>query len=380
MKKLKVCSVFGTRPEAIKMAPVVLEAMSRENCEHHLIVTAQHRSMLDQMLALFGLTPDTDLNVMRERQTLTQVTTRVLEGMEGAFAGTKPDVVLVHGDTTTSFAAALAAYYAQIPVGHVEAGLRTGDKYNPFPEEVNRHLIDGIADIFFAPTPGAREQLLKENVSAERIFVTGNTVIDALLSIAGREAPPDLIPDVPANAPVALVEAHRRENFGEPMRRICFGLRDLAERREDLHIVFSVHLNPNVRETVYEILDGVPRIHLLPPLDYAPFVFLMKRARFILTDSGGIQEEAPSLRTPVLVLRTVTERPEAVAARTAMVIGPDRKKILETSLRLLEDEAFYREMTSAKNPYGDGLAARRTIDALLHHFKITDTPPPDFTP
>lgn len=380
MKKLKVCSVFGTRPEAIKMAPVVLEAMSRENCEHHLIVTAQHRSMLDQMLALFGLTPDTDLNVMRERQTLTQVTTRVLEGMEGAFAGTKPDVVLVHGDTTTSFAAALAAYYAQIPVGHVEAGLRTGDKYNPFPEEVNRHLIDGIADIFFAPTPGASEQLLKENVSAERIFVTGNTVIDALLSIAGREAPPDLIPDVPADAPVALVEAHRRENFGEPMRRICFGLRDLAERREDLHIVFSVHLNPNVRETVYEILDGVPRIHLLPPLDYAPFVFLMKRARFILTDSGGIQEEAPSLRTPVLVLRTVTERPEAVAARTAMVIGPDRKKILETSLRLLEDEAFYTEMTSAKNPYGDGHAARRTVDALLHHFKITDTPPPDFTP
>jgi UDP-N-acetylglucosamine 2-epimerase (non-hydrolysing) len=378
MAKLRVCCVFGTRPEAIKMAPVVLELQRREECESHLIVTGQHREMLDQMLSLFRLSPDADLAVMSERQTLTQVTTRVLEGMEREFAEAKPDVVLVHGDTTTSFAGALAAYYSRIPIGHVEAGLRTGDKYNPFPEEMNRGLIDVLADVLFAPTPAARETLLKENVSSEKIYVTGNTVIDALLEIAGRPAPPDLLPDVPPDAPVVLVEAHRRENFGDPMRQICLGLRDLVESSPGAHIVFSVHMNPNVREPVYEILGGVPRVHLLPPLDYVPFVFLMKRARVILTDSGGIQEEAPSLKTPVLVLRTVTERPEAVAARTALVIGPDRKKIRETAARLISDEVFHAEMTSSRNPYGDGRAAARTVDALLHYFNVGGARPVDF--
>jgi len=380
MPALKVCCVFGTRPEAIKMAPVVLELQRRKECDSHLIVTGQHREMLDQMLSVFGLKPDADLAVMSERQSLTRVTTRVLEGMERVLVESRPDVVLVHGDTTTSFAAALAAYYARIPIGHVEAGLRTGDKYNPFPEEMNRSLTDALADICFAPTPAARDQLLKENVRPEKIYVTGNTVIDALLEIAGREEPAGLLPGAPREAPVVLVEAHRRENFGEPMRNICLALRDLAAAHPDVHVAFPVHMNPNVREPVYEILGDVDRVHLLPPLDYVPFVFMMKRARVILTDSGGIQEEAPSLKTPVLVLRTATERPEAVAAGTAMLVGPDRKKIVETAGRLLTDGDFYARMTSSENPYGDGAAARRTVDALLYHFKAVDVPPSEFVP
>ncbi|MFA6449072.1 MAG: UDP-N-acetylglucosamine 2-epimerase (non-hydrolyzing) [bacterium] len=376
--KLKICSVFGTRPEAIKMAPVVLEAMKRESCEHRLIVTGQHRKMLDQMLELFGLKPDYDLNIMLERQTLTQITTRALEGMAEALADAKPDVLLVHGDTTTSFVGALAGYYAQIPVGHVEAGLRTGERYNPYPEEMNRRLTDAIADIYFAPTVSAREQLLRENIEEHRIFVTGNSVIDALLMVTERPEPDGLIPDVPKDAPVLLVEAHRRENLGEPMSRICLGLKDLVQKHKKLHIVFPVHLNPAVRDTVFGILDGEPRVHLLPPQDYLPFVMLMKRAKIILTDSGGIQEEAPSLKRPVLVLRTVTERPEAVAAGAAILVGPDRELIVETTSRLLTDEAFYAEATSVSNPYGDGLAARRTVDALSYFFKRSSAPPKEF--
>jgi UDP-N-acetylglucosamine 2-epimerase (non-hydrolysing) len=380
MAKLKVCSVFGTRPEAIKMAPVVLELLRRGECEHRLIVTGQHRAMLDQMLALFGLKPDYDLNIMLARQTLTQITTRALEGMMNVLEETRPDVVLVHGDTTTSFVASLAAYYLQIPIGHVEAGLRTGERYNPFPEEMNRRLTDALANIYFAPTRAAKEQLIRENVEPRRIFVTGNTVIDALLMVAGLDEPPDLLPDVPPGADVVLVEAHRRENLGDPMREICRALMDVVRAEPNVRIVFSVHLNPAVRETVFESLYGEPRVHLLPPQDYLPFVMLMKRAKVILTDSGGIQEEAPSLKRPVLVLRTATERPEAIAARTAILLGHDRAKIADTTLRLLRDAAFYKEATSSANPYGDGHAASRTADALLYFFKHSQIPPQEFSP
>ncbi len=378
--KLKVCTVFGTRPEAIKMAPVVLELQKRKDCEHVLIVTGQHRSMLDQMLDLFGLKPDYDLDIMLDRQTLTQVTTRALDGMESVLSEIAPDVVLVHGDTTTSFVGALAAYYEQIPVGHVEAGLRTGEKYNPFPEEINRHMIDVISDIYFTPTRSARDQLQREGVAKDRIFITGNTVIDALLMVADRQEPEGFLEGVPDFTKVVLVEAHRRENLGEPMREICLGLRDIVRARADVQVVFPVHLNPGVREPVYEILGDEPAVHLLEPQGYLPFVMLMKRAYVILTDSGGIQEEAPSLGKPVLVLRTATERPEAVEARTAMLVGPDREGIFENTTRLIDERDFYEEMTASPNPYGDGTAAARTVDSLLYHFGLSGRPPVDFSP
>ncbi|HPI77424.1 MAG TPA: UDP-N-acetylglucosamine 2-epimerase (non-hydrolyzing) [bacterium] len=378
MKKLKVCSVFGTRPEAIKMAPVALELARRPQIDHKIVVTGQHRAMLDQMLSLFGLKPDIDLNIMLDRQTLTQVTTRALEGMERALETISPDIVLVHGDTTTSFVGALASYYARIPVGHVEAGLRTGDRYNPFPEEMNRAMIDSLADILLAPTSGARDTLLAENKPPENIFITGNTVIDALLLAAEMPAPSALPDGVPEDARIILVEAHRRENLGAPMREICLGLRDIAEKRSDVHIVFPAHLNPAVKDVAREILGGLPRAHILPPQDYLPFVSLMKRARLILTDSGGVQEEAPSLKTPVLVLRKVTERPEAVAAGAAAVIGPDREKIFSFASRLLDDEAFYASMTRGSNPYGDGLASRRIADFLLYKFNHAQSRPDEF--
>lgn len=376
-KKLHVCTIFGTRPEAIKMAPVVIELNGRPEIRHTLLVTGQHRDMLDQMLRLFELKPDYDLDIMSARQSLSDVTVKILRGMEKVFDEIKPDIVLVHGDTSTSFVSALAAYYARIPVGHVEAGLRTGDKYNPFPEEMNRHLIDVMADIYFPPTTNSMEQLKLENLKAPA-FVTGNTVIDALLSISRRPAPEGLLSDIPDDADVVMVEAHRRENWGEPMRQICLGLKDLAEAKPGLRIVFPVHMNPVVRDTVYGILSGLPNVSLIEPQDYLPFVFMMKRAKFIITDSGGIQEEAPSLGTPVLVLREKTERPEAVAAGTAIVTGPSRERLLEESLRLLDDHAHYEKMSGAKNPYGDGKASRRIADALLYHFGISSTPPEEF--
>ncbi len=367
--KIKVCSIIGTRPEAIKMAPVVTELSRRPECAHTLVVTGQHRSMLDQMLKMFDLHPDHDLDIMLPRQTLTQITTRTLDRIEKIFESEKPDIVLVHGDTTTSFVCALGAYYSKIPVGHVEAGLRTYDKYNPYPEEMNRCLIDAISDFCFAPTAGSRETLLRENVPEEKIIVTGNTVIDALLLTTAMPEPAGLLADVPPDAKVLLVEAHRRENWGQPMRDICLGIKDVADARDDLHVVFPVHLNPIVKDVASEILSGHPRVHLLAPQDYLPFVFLMKKAHIIMTDSGGIQEEAPSLGKPVLVLRTVTERPEAVAAGTAAVIGPDRAKINEYVNRLLDDSVFYSAMTRASNPYGDGNAARRIADCVIGKFK-----------
>jgi UDP-N-acetylglucosamine 2-epimerase (non-hydrolysing) len=379
MHRIKVCSVFGTRPEAIKMAPVVLELQSRANdFEHVLVVTGQHRAMLDQMLSLFGLTPDHDLDIMQARQTLTHVTTATLTRIEDVFKKVRPDVVLVHGDTSTSFVSGLAAYYQQIPVGHVEAGLRTGDKYNPFPEEMNRRLIDSLADLLFAPTRAAADALIAENADPNAIYITGNTVIDALLTVAEKPGPETLLPEISPHARIILVEAHRRENLGQPMEQICQALLDLAQR-PDVHIVFPVHLNPAVRDTVMPMLQGRERISLLEPCDYLPFVFLMKRAAIILTDSGGIQEEGPSLKSPVLVLRKTTERPEAIEAGTAVLVGPDRDAIVRHAARLLDDPAAYEQMTGAMNPYGDGRAAARIADALLHYFKRLPHRPPDYS-
>jgi UDP-N-acetylglucosamine 2-epimerase (non-hydrolysing) len=396
-RKTVLC-VFGTRPEAIKMAPVVLALRKAEGFQVRVCVTAQHRQMLDQVLALFGIRPDADLNVMRQNQSLTDITAQVLQKMEPVLKGDRPDLVLVHGDTTTSLAASLAAFYQRIPVGHVEAGLRTGDKYYPYPEEINRRLTDSLADYRFAPTPWARENLLLEGIPTERIWVTGNTVIDALLWTVrktrrrSKASTPSALYYPPSairtGRRLILVTAHRRENFGRPLEEICLALRDLVKKFPDVEVLYPVHLNPNVREAVRKTLDGFGtswvsgapavlkrfaggpgrpksgRIVLTEPLDYEPFVALMDASYLILTDSGGIQEEAPSLGKPVLVLRDETERPEAVEAGTVKLVGPHREKIVEEASRLLEDPREYRGMARSVNPYGDGKAAGRIVRAL----------------
>jgi len=360
--------IFGTRPEAIKLAPVIKELEKRPN-EFDLVVavTAQHREMLDQVLRLFDIAPDHDLDIMQAEQSIFGVTSRVLLGLEPLLQQEKPDFVLVQGDTTTVMAAALAAFYLKIPVGHVEAGLRTYDKFQPFPEEINRRLVSHIADWHFAPTPGARDNLLREGISADRIVVTGNTVIDALLATVR----PDYVFDHPLlsqldfrKRKVILATTHRRENWGQPIRDICEAIRSLAGKFPDVEIVYAVHLNPKVQRVVKMELEGVERVHLLGPLDYEPFVQLMSRCYLILTDPGGIQEEAPSLNVPVLVLRNVTERPEGLAAGTLKVVGTDRDVIVRETERLLTDQAEYARMASAPNPYGDGQASQRIADVL----------------
>ncbi len=386
----KILIIFGTRPEAIKMAPVVLRLKEAGNFQVKVAVTAQHRRMLDQVLDLFGISPDHDLNLMTPDQDLFDVILRALAGLKEVLAREGPDLVLVHGDTTTTLAAALAAYFCRIPLGHVEAGLRTRDKYRPYPEELNRHLTGVLADYHFAPTRKARDNLLAEGVPPERIWVTGNTVIDALQLIAARVADRQefwldylrrefgLELD---GRRLLLVTGHRRENFGPGFENICRALRQLAEEYEDLHIVYPVHLNPNVQRAVAEILAdgrdlsgpngcwhtelrGRGRMSLLPPLDYAPFVFLMSRSYLVLTDSGGIQEEAPALGKPVLVMREVTERPEGVWAGVVKLVGPDRTRIVAEVRRLLDDQASYQVMAQAVNPYGDGSAGRRIAEIL----------------
>jgi len=391
MIKKKILLIFGTRPEAIKMAPVALRLQEAGDFTIRIAVTAQHRQMLDQVLEIFGIVPDFDLNLMTPGQDLFEVTAGVLLGLKGVLQQERPDLVLVHGDTTTTLAAALAAYYCQIPVGHVEAGLRTRDKYRPYPEELNRHLTGVITDYHFAPTPWARDNLLAEGVSVHHIWVTGNTVIDALKIIEAQvEADKDIWLRHLAQTyqleldgrRLILVTGHRRENFGKGFENICLALRDLTERYQDIHIVYPVHLNPNVQKPVHEILgssqeghgetgawwhtdiDGGGRISLLPPLDYAPFVFLMSRSYLVLTDSGGIQEEAPALGKPVLVMREVTERPEGVWAGTVKLVGPDRHRILAGVAALLEDQSSYTAMAQAQNPYGDGAAARRIVKII----------------
>lgn len=371
-KKIKVLSIFGTRPEAIKMAPVIKELESHPDCiENRVVVTAQHREMLDQVLRVFSLRPDYDLSVMRPGQDLFDITEAVLRGLKEALAREDPDLVLVQGDTTSTFAGALAAFYCRIPVGHVEAGLRTYEKYAPFPEEINRVLTTHLSDLHFAPTATARDALLREGIAGERIFVTGNPVIDALrlaVKIPFRLGP-GLERPFRENARVILLTTHRRENLGEPLRGVYLALRRLLERFHDLAVVFPVHKNPAVRREVERVLKGVERVYLTEPLDYLPFINVMRRACLVLTDSGGIQEEAPALGKPVLVLRHVTERPEAVAAGTAKLVGTDPERVEAEVSRLLEDDEAYREMAEAVNPYGDGKAAERIVQAILWHFK-----------
>lgn len=366
---IKVMTVFGTRPEAIKMAPVVLELQKHaDRIQTIVAVTAQHRQMLDQVLDLFQITPDYDLDIMSQGQTLYDITTKSLMGLKDVLAKEKPDLVLVHGDTTTTFAGALASYYQQVPVGHVEAGLRTGDIYSPFPEEMNRKLTGAIAAIHFAPTATAKANLLKENVNPSHIYVTGNTVIDALMTtVAGDYDFGDDLKDVDfQNHRVILLTTHRRENLGEPMRHIYKALRRIIEEIPDTEIVFPVHRNPLVRKVVEEELAGVDRIHLIDPMEYEPFANLMSLSSLVLTDSGGIQEEAPALGKPVLVLRNTTERPEAVTAGTVKLIGTGKEDVYAATCRLLNDEKYYRSMAEAVNPYGDGQAAKRIVTYLLH--------------
>ena len=379
---IKVMTVFGTRPEAIKMAPVVLELQKHaDRIQTIVAVTAQHRQMLDQVLDLFQITPDYDLDIMSQGQTLYDVTTKSLMGLKDVLAKEKPDLVLVHGDTTTTFAGALASYYQQVPVGHVEAGLRTGDIYSPFPEEMNRKLTGAIAAIHFAPTSTAKANLLKENVNPSHIYVTGNTVIDALMTtVAGDYDFGDDLKSVDfQNHRVILLTTHRRENLGEPMRHIYKALRRIIEEIPDTEIVFPVHRNPLVRKVVEEELAGVDRIHLIDPMEYEPFANLMSLSSLVLTDSGGIQEEAPSLGKPVLVLRNTTERPEAVEAGTVRLIGTDKDVVYAETKRLLTDQAAYDAMSNAVNPYGDGKASQRIVQAILHAFAGEEAVPDDFS-
>ncbi len=363
----RIALILGTRPDAIKLAPVYLElAKSPEKWQPLVIATAQHREMLDDVLSVFGIVPNYDLDIMRPSQDLFEVTARVLEGLRAVLEDARPDFLLVQGDTTTAFAGALAAFYLQIPVGHVEAGLRTFDKYQPFPEEKNRQLVSVLADLHFAPTEQARQNLLREGIDSQVVFVTGNTVIDALLEIARRNSAL-VVPGLeicPNSHRVVLVTAHRRENWGEPIRRICRALRRIVSLVPDIHVAFSVHPNPVVRRLVESELKGVPRVSLLSPLSYERFVHLMKRSHLILTDSGGIQEEAPSLGKPVLVLRDVTERPEGVEAGVLRVIGTEENRIVRESVRLLTDNRAYAQMALQNNPYGDGRASQRIVEIL----------------
>lgn len=382
-KKIKVMTVFGTRPEAIKMAPVVLELKKHpESIIPVVAVTAQHREMLDQVLNLFEIKPDYDLNIMAAGQTLFDITTKAMHGLDKVLTEEKPDLVLVHGDTTTTFAGALASYYHQVPVGHVEAGLRTYNKYSPFPEEMNRQLTGRIAELHFAPTDTSEKNLLQEHVPAEQIFVTGNTVIDALHHTVqdSFDFEDETLQGVDFTGKrIILVTTHRRENLGEPMRHVYKALRQLTEEFDDVEVVFPVHKNPKVREVVNEELGGLEKVHLIDPLDYEPFANLMHRAHLILTDSGGVQEEAPALGKPVLVLRDTTERPEAVEAGTVKLIGTDRERVYEEAKRLLTDDAEYHRMAESVNPYGDGHAAERIIQAILYHYGLAENKPDRFT-
>lgn len=384
MKKLKVMTVFGTRPEAIKMCPLVMELRRHsEYIEPMVAVTAQHREMLDQVLHLFKIKPDYDLNIMTSGQTLHDVTVKALLGLRDVFAEAKPDLVLVHGDTTTTFAGSLAAYYAQIPVGHVEAGLRTGNKYSPFPEEMNRKLTGSLADYHFAPTLTSKHNLLKENVDPKHIFVTGNTVIDALDTTIQKNftfADARIEQALHSGKRLILMTTHRRENLGEPMRHVYRALKEVLRTHPDVGAIFPVHKNPKVRQVVQEELSGLEHVYLTEPMDYEPFANLMSRVDLVLTDSGGIQEEAPALGKPVLVLRNTTERPEAVTAGTVQLVGTEYAAVLQTTLQLLDDSSYYRRMAEAVNPYGDGHASVRICGMLLHAFGYPGEVPAEFLP
>lgn len=374
----KIMCVFGTRPEAIKMAPVVKAIEQNEHLQSIVTVTAQHREMLDQVLQLFGITPDYDLNLMKKNQTLTDITAGVLHGLEEILQKEQPDLVLVHGDTTTTFAATLAAFYQQIPVGHVEAGLRSGNLYSPYPEEANRKLTGVMAALHFSPTPEARNNLLRESADDEKIFVTGNTVIDALLTTVHAhyqfaDAALQQLLDSPGKK--VLITAHRRENQGAPMMHIFQAVRRLHETLPEVQFIFPIHKNPKVRELAAQILGDLERVHIIEPLDYEPFANAMSKVDLILTDSGGLQEEAPALGKPVLVLRDTTERPEAVTAGTVELVGTDEELIYQTALKLLTDADAYGKMANAVNPYGDGKACGRITAVIEYYFGIRDQRP-----
>ncbi len=368
MKKIKVMTVFGTRPEAIKMAPLVLKLKKDERFEEVTVVSAQHREMLDQVLDIFKIKPDYDFNIMHKNQTLEDITSKVMIDLSKVIKEEKPDVVLVHGDTTTSFAAGLSAFYQQTTLGHVEAGLRTWNKYSPFPEEMNRQMTDDLADLYFAPTELSKSNLIKENHKENHIFVTGNTAIDALEQTVQKDYHHAVLDEITPGNKVILVTMHRRENQGEPMRQVFKVMRQVIDSHSDVEIIYPVHLSPKVREVANEVLGGDPRIHLIEPLDVVDFHNLAKRSYFIMTDSGGVQEEAPSLGKPVLVLRDTTERPEGVKAGTLKLVGTQVDSVRENMLTLIEDKEAYDKMANAKNPYGDGHASERIMDAIYYYF------------
>jgi len=372
-------AIFGTRPEAVKMAPVVQRLRASDDFTSIVAVTAQHREMLDQVTRLFGITPDYDLDIMRPEQSLADITTRAMRGLYDIVGRAAPQVVLVQGDAHTTFVGALAAFYHRIPIGHVEAGLRTADKYQPFPEEMNRRMTSVLADLHFAATPGSRTNLLREGVPPRAVIVTGNTVIDALLEVKDRHDIPPIsgLPPLDGRR-LLLVTTHRRENWGDPMREIYLALLDLLERFPDVEVIFSVHPNPAVRRVVDDVLRGHRRAHLIEPPDYGPWVQLERRATLILTDSGGIQEEATALGIPTLVLRHVTERPEGIAAGVLTLVGTDRARIVAEATRLLTDPAAYRSAAGARNPYGDGRAAERIVHGLRYYFGRAAAPPDEF--
>lgn len=377
MKKLTVMTIFGTRPEAIKMAPLVLELKKHPEIESYVTVTAQHRQMLDQVLQAFCITPDFDLNIMKERQTLAEITSNALLKLDELFNEVKPDIVLVHGDTTTTFAGSLAAFYHQISVGHVEAGLRTRNRYSPFPEELNRQMTGAIANLHFAPTIQAQENLLKENKEPDAIFVTGNTAIDALNTTVRDEYSHPVLEKIGSDKMI-LLTAHRRENLGQPMENMFKAIRRIVEEFKDVQVVYPVHLNPVVREAAQKHFGDSDRVHLIEPLEVIDFHNFASKSYFILTDSGGVQEEAPSLGKPVLVLRDTTERPEGVEAGTLKLAGTDEDRIYQLAKQLLTDAVEYNKMSHASNPYGDGQASRRIVEGLLYYYGYRHKHPDSF--
>lgn len=369
LKKLRVLTVFGTRPEAIKMAPIIMELNKKQDIFESIVcITAQHREMLDQVLGLFNISPDFDLNIMKQNQNLWTLTSDILLKMKSVFEEVKPDIILVHGDTTTTLATSLSAFYARIPVGHVEAGLRTFNKDYPFPEEINRVVADSVSSLYFAPTQRSFDNIKNENSKREHIYLTGNTVIDALLHTVENHCPEIPGLNLDKNLKTILLTSHRRENFGGPLINICRAVKTIIEKNSDVQVVYPVHLNPNVREVIYNELSGIDRVKLIDPLDYAPFASLMKQSYLILTDSGGIQEEAPSLGKPVLVLRNETERPEAVEYGTVQLVGTDAKKIVLSVQKLIDSKEHYNRMSASINPYGDGQASKRIIEAVQDFF------------
>ena len=368
MKKIKVMSIFGTRPEAIKMAPLIKELETRKEIESIVCVTAQHREMLDQVLNTFSIKPDYDLNIMKKGQTLSEITAKVLRGIEEVLEKEKPNIVLVHGDTTTTFASALAAFYQQISIGHVEAGLRTYNKYSPFPEEMNRQMVDCLTDMYFAPTNLSKENLIKEGIPAEKIYITGNTVIDAMSKTVDRNYKNEIL-DWVGNNRLLLLTAHRRENLGENMYSIFNAVNKIAKEFDDVKVIYPMHLNSKVREIAQEVLGKNDKVKLIEPLEVFDFHNFQNKAYLILSDSGGVQEEAPSLGKPVIVLRDTTERPEGIEAGTLVLAGTEETNIYKITKNLLEDENKYKEMSKAVNPYGDGKASKRIVDAIIEKFK-----------